>query len=531
MATTGGRVMRLIDSLRLRSLGAQGDHPLESVRESQQVFAELRGGDAMKSLEEITDWFGSVTDAEGMKPERRFEVVRQLDELAQTHRIKLARDFGVTSGRQSRTQEAKLWAVNHDLWERAARAYEDLIKRVEAREKGSDALRKEVAFIAVRALRAASMRLKWIYVRYGPVPADLWAGMAHAYRFAEARQAERVRVTPYPTIPGESSPEEEYLHGLLLAASAPDALTPAGLDVVERLIAGSASKFRITAQPSPDSTYWVDLADPRPPLRLAAPPARMTAGLRFFATAAGHTDVLLLLDRVEKTRELPRGVDVGGTTDPEVVIEVLQHLRLNWAPQPPVRRTERRRIQAKVQVVHGFEAIVGVMRPSDLDFDLGGSPDGEIWFVENLSAGGFGASVMQSEGGWLAIGALIGVKAEAAGSHWEVAIVRRLSRDDRAPKGQVGVGVQILSGEALIGMFTTNIGRWANGIATVDGIVLPEGGEPGAVLVALPRGLYLPGEQLLAMIEDRRHLMFPIGIVDRGADYDLIKFRAMVQDG
>jgi hypothetical protein len=530
MATTG-RMMRLLDSLRLKSLGAAGDHPLESAREAQQVFTELRGGDAMKSLEEITDWFSSVTIAETMKPERRFEVVRSLDDLAQTHRIKLARDFGVTSGRQGRAQEGKLWSVNHDLWARAAQAYEDLIARIEKREKGSDALRKEAAFIAVRALRACSMRLKWLYLRYGPVPGDLWASMARAFRFAESRQAERVRVTPYPTIPGESSPEEEYLHGLLLAASAPDALTPAGLEVVERLIAGSASKFRMTTRPNPDSTYWIDLDHPRAPLRLAAPPAQLSPGLRFFATAAGHTDVQLLLDRIEKTRELPRGVDLGSTTDPEVVIEVLKHLRLNWAPQPPVRRTERRRAQARAHVVHGFEAIVGVMRPSDLDFDLGGAPEGELWQVENLSAGGFGASVAQPDTEWLAIGALIGVKAEGGAARWDLAIVRRLSRDDRGPRGQVAVGVQILSCDALVGMFTTNIGRWANGVATVDGIVIADAAEAGSVLVALPRGLYLPGEQLLAMIEDRRHLMFPVGIVDRGADYDLIKFRAMVQDG
>jgi len=60
--------------------------------------------------------------------------------------------------------------------------------------------------------------------------------------------------------------------------------------------------------------------------------------------------------------------------------------------------------------------------------------------------------------------------------------------------------------------------------------VVPEGGEPGAVLVALPHGLYLPGEQLLAMIAERRHVLFPVGLVERGQDYDLIKFRAMMQE-
>jgi hypothetical protein len=88
----------------------------------------------------------------------------------------------------------------------------------------------------------------------------------------------------------------------------------------------------------------------------------------------------------------------------------------------------------------------------------------------------------------------------------------------------------VISRAPIVGVFTTNIGRWAHGVATVEGIVIPEGGEPGAVLVALPHGLYLPGEQLLAMIAERRHLMFPIGLTERGEDYDLIRFRAMAQD-
>ena len=109
--------------------------------------------------------------------------------------------------------------------------------------------------------------------------------------------------------------------------------------------------------------------------------------------------------------------------------------------------------------------------------------------------------------------------------------MRRLSRDDGAPKGQASAGVQVVSRLALAGTFTTNAGQWGNGVPTVEAIVIPDCGEAGAMIVALPSGLYLPGEQLLAMIEDKRHLLFPIALVESGADYDLIKFRAMVQQG
>ena len=530
MSSPRRTMQMLLGSLRLPRLGAEDDHPLANPREADAIFAELRAADSVKALEEISDWLLSVVGAESLKPERRCEVIRMLDESAQPHRIKLARDPGA-GGRQVRPQEAKLWSISHDLWMHAAAAYDDLIGRIEQKEKGGDALRKEIALIAVRALRAGGLRLKLLYIRYAPVPGEIWQSLARAYRLAEARGVQHARLAAYPGIPGETSPEEEFLRALLLAASAPDALTPPRLEIAERLIAAMASRFRVTLQPNPDSTYWFDLANPRQPLRLASPPANLSPGLRFFATAAGHADVEGLLAKLERSNELPRGVDLGAHADPLVVGEVLRHLQLNWAPQPPVRRSERRRLQGQISVAHGLESIVGLLRPADLDLDFGTPLDFETWTVDNLSNGGFGATVPQVSGDWLRIGALLAIRPQVDGATWEVAIVRRFSRDDGAPRGQANAGMQVLSRQPVHGVFTTNIGRWAHGVATVDGIVVPEAGEAGAVLVVLPHGLYLPGEQLLAMIAERRHLMFPIALVERGLDYDLIKFRAMVQEG
>lgn len=522
-------MLKLLDSLRLTRIGADGDHPLASPREAAQIFAELRVGDSLKALEEISDWLHSFAIAENLRPERRFEVIRQLDDLIQPHRIKLARE-AANPERHSRPRELKIKTINQELWARLAVVYDDLIGRIEAKEKGADGLRKEVPLIAVRALRAGAARLKWIYLRYGPTPPDIWGAMARAYRFAEVRGVQHTRLQAYAGLPGESTPEEEFLRALLLSASAPDALTPAQLEVADRLIAHSAVKFRITLQPNPDSTYWVDLANARQPLRLAAPPASLTPGLRFFATAAGHADVNNMLERLEKNHEAPRGVDLGGSVDLELLADVLRHLRLNWAPRPPVRRSERRRLQARVTVVHGLEGIIGSMRPSEIDLDFGADVARESWVIENMSGGGFGATNPQVTGDWLRIGALLGIQPDGVTDRWDIGIVRRLVRDETAARTQASVGVQVISRQPLVGVFTTNIGRWAHGVATVEGIVIPEGGEPGAVLVALAHGLYLPGEQLLAMIAERRHLMFPIALVERGEDYDLIRFRAMAQD-
>ena len=41
----------------------------------------------------------------------------------------------------------------------------------------------------------------------------------------------------------------------------------------------------------------------------------------------------------------------------------------------------------------------------------------------------------------------------------------------------------------------------------------------------------LPDTPLVAMVAGRRHLLFPIGVTERGDDYDMIRFRDMVEEG
>jgi hypothetical protein len=530
-------MLKLLDSLKSAALGgARDDHPLANPKEAEQVFADLRGEDAAKALDEISHWLDSVSTTETLRLERRFELIKRLDETGQPHRGKLARDYG-TMSRQSKFQEGKLWAANHDFWLRCSEAYDSLIRRVEAKEKGSDALLKgNAAMIAVRALRAAGMRLKWLYVRYGPIPAEVWQSLARAYMFAESRRLQLGQIIIYPGLPGDASPEGEFTRALVLAASAPDALSPAELDTAERLIAHSAGKFRVAPQPQADSTYWFDLANPRQPLRLAAPPDQITPGLRFFGTTSGHADIQAMLTRIDQTGELPRGVDLGGVTDVRVVREVLKHLVLNWAPKPPVRKSERRRIQARMMVVHGFAPLVELMRGGGaVDVLVGNTPpETETWVVENMSSGGFGALIPQVKGDWLKIGSLLAVQPDTNGGArgpWDLAIVRRLAREgEGAAKNQASAGVQVLARQAMTVELRPQQGAWATGTYSVEGIYMLDSAEPGAALLAMPPGLYMPGEQLQATVAGRRHLLFPIGITERGDDYDMIRFRDMVQE-
>ena len=531
-------MINLFESLKMAARGRKSGHPLAATKDAEAVFAELRAGEPQKMLEEITHWLESVTNDDELWLERRFELVKRLDEVAQPHRIKVGRDYGSLS-RQSRFQEGKLWSAKYDFWTRTAEAYGDLMLRIERKDKGTDALKAQFGLIALRALRASARRLKWLYVRYGPVPADVWGAISHAYQFADTRKLAQLRITLYPGIPGESSLEEEFMRAMLLAASAPDALTPQEMDVCERVIAHFAGRFRVVKQAQPDSSYWFDLEQFKHPLRLAAPPAQVTPGLRFFSTAAAHADVLAVLAKLDQTSLLPSGIDFGGVADVAVVREVLKHLSLNWAPKPPLRKSARQPVQARVTVSHGFSHLIELMKAGSVDFALDvDAGDTESWVVENMSASGFGATVIPVKGDWLKIGALIAVQPDmpsGGAGRWDLAIVRRLAREGAAgaaaSKSQASTGVQILSRTAIAVSVTNAGGAWGDGSSVIDGIYFADPAQAGSALLALPANSYLPGEQVQTTIGGRIHLLFPVAVTDQGDDYELVGFRDMVQEG
>jgi hypothetical protein len=532
-------MLKLLDHLRIPAVGSRDGHPLDHPKEAEQIFGELRAADSAKALDETAQWLESVAGADNLKPERRFALIKQLDEIAQPHRIRLSRSYAALP-REAKSQEEKLWTANHDFWARCSDAWDNLIDRIEEKEKGCEALVKNQAgMIAVRALRAAGMRLKWIYAHYGPVPSLLWERLARAYEFAEMRRLQLTHLIVYPGVAGDASPEGEFTRALVLAASAPDALSPAELDIVERLAASCAGKFRVSMQPQPDSTYWFDLVEPRPPLRLVVPPTMGARGLRYFATAAGHSDMQALLKKADQGGELPREIDLGGVTDMRVVRDVLKHLVLNWAPRPPVRKAERRRIKARVKVAHGFPCLVELMQRGgdEVDIPLGmPEPETETWMVENISVGGLAATVPQVNGDWLKIGSLLAVQPDVPGGasdQWDLAIVRRLAREGDAKgaaKNQASAGIQVLARKAITVDLRPRDSAWSGGIASVEGIYMHDAAEPGAALLAIPPDLYMPGEQLQTHVAGKRHLLFPIGVAERSHDYDMIRFRDMVED-
>lgn len=491
------------------------DHPMTDIKEAKKLLEELPTNDAFKCADELTHWLESVRAAEGFKPEYRAQLVQLLDETAQVHLRKLARDY-MASPRLARFQEMRLWTALHDYWREAAAAYMGCIGLYADGAKGADALKGAMPLLLVRALRALATRLKWMYVRYGPMDVSVWGEIAKMFAFAEQRKLARAAVTVYPGIPGESSPEQEFLKAVMLSASSPDSLLPLEMELCERLIAHFCAAFTLRLDLQPDIAYWIDLASGQAPLRLARPPQHAPT-LRFFAAGRALEELDSLTRAVKAAGAVPSQVNLGGTYPAETVLDVLNHLALYWSPRPPERKHQRHLVKSRLNVTHGYAGVLAVLD----SFSAAENADMETWIVENVSAGGFGAGIPEIKGDWLKIGCLLGLQPEG-GDNWVLGVIRRLSRD-AAQKGSVGIKTIARSAQP-VGL------TLADG-SSETGILLKDGSEaPGEARVLFRAGVFVPGQNMEYRKGELACLLLPQGVIAAGDEYEVVRFREMVRD-
>jgi len=355
-----------------------------------------------------------------------------------------------------------------------------------------------------------------MYVRYGPMDQSVWGVIAKVYALAETRKLAQSVVTLYPGIPGESTPEQEFLKVVMLSASSPDSLLPLEMELCERLIAHFCASFTLRLDLQPDIAYWIDLATSQAPLRLARPPQHAPS-LRFFAAGKALQDLESLIVTIKTTGNVPSQVNLGGSYPAETVLDVLDHLALYWSPKPPERKHQRHRVKSRLNVVHGYDGVLSVFGAG-----LGDSADTETWIVENVSAGGFGAGIPEMKGDWLKIGCLLGLQPEG-GDNWVLGVVRRLQREI-PQKGSVGIQTIAKSARLL----QLSVGGGAGG---ESGILIGDGSEsPGEARVLLRSGVFVSGQNMEYRKGEMTCLLMPQGVVESGEEYEVVKFREMIRE-
>lgn len=498
------------------------DHPMAEIKEARKIIDEIPGNDSIKAIDELFHWLESVRGVEGFKPDYRATLFQMIDDAAQIHARKLAREY-MSATRLSKFQEARLWGALHEFSRQSALAFAQCVDLFAAGAKGADALKPLMPLLTVRALRALAAQMKWQYIRYGPFDNSMWGLFAKIYALAESRKYAQTRLLPYANVPVESSPEQEFLRAVMLAASSPDSLLPLEMEIAERVIANVSASSSLVLEKQPDIAYWIDLAAGRPPLRVARPPEHAPT-LRFLAIGTVQKDLERLIKSIKATNAVPSDLILGGTYEPETVLSVLQHLALYWSPDPPARRAPRHNVKSRLKVTHGFDGVVAALSPEQsLDFDETGM---ESWVVENVSTGGFGAAISQIKGDWLRIGALVGLQPEG-GDNWLIGVIRRFSRES-PQKGTVGIQTLARNGRTIqLDAQGAGAGR-----ESAPGILLdaPAPGAGHEVEVLLRSGTMAPGQNLQYREGEKVYLLLPTRTVQSGEDYDRVCFRQMMRD-
>jgi hypothetical protein len=490
--------------------GGKPDHPLADDKGAKEVLASLPANDAAKAIEDLRHWVESVIETEGFKPERRAELVLLLDETAQVHQRKLARDY-LSNPRLPKFQEARLWGALFGLWKDLAGAYTACIVQFAADSGSLGKLKAQLPLFCVRAVRAVAAQLKWHYMHYEQGDAAVWQALGQVYRYAEDRKVHRESVPVYAGVPVNSSAEREFMKALMLAASSPDCLMPLDIELAERIVAHFSAAFLISNAHQPQATYnWVDLASGTPPKRLTqTPPA--SPGLRFFAAGAAIAQLDNMI-RVVESGAVPADLNLGGTYEPGKVLTVLQHLKLYWAATPPVRKNDRYAVKHRLTVVNSFEGILARLK-------AGGDTAAESWVTDNISAGGIGAVLDKAQGDWLRIGKLVGLSVEGGSGACSVGMVRRCSR---LPQQQSSVGIRLFAKES----FAVELG----GRERPDALLLNDGRAlKEEALICQPEGAFDKRASPTMAFEGHGYLLIPVEVSVTGDDFELARYRVMQQ--
>jgi hypothetical protein len=381
-----------------------------------------------------------------------------------------------------------------------------------------DAVKAQLPLLLARALRSVAQRIKWQHMRYGPVDGSAWGVLNKAYAFAELRKLATAKVVVYPAVPGESTPQLEFLKAVMFSASSPDSLLPLEVEIAERIIGEYVPRVMLASAPGAENGYWIDLAQSMGPARLARAPQPGPTTLRYFGASAALADLEKLIDTILESGAVPSSVNLGGVYDTDTLVGVLRHLASYWSPEPPERKHPRHNVKSRLSVAHGFDGVLGVLDTSaSLDFDNSAV---ESWIVENVSAGGFGAVIPQLKGDWLRVGAMLAMQPEG-GSNWVLGLVRRVNKGENH---QARVGIQTLSKAPMVSQFSF-------GVVTEPAIFL-KGTEPdrGEASIALRTGVFAPTQNLEADRDGKRHVYMPVGLVERGEDYEIGRFREMIRE-
>ncbi|MDH4234643.1 MAG: hypothetical protein OEV15_05875, partial [Gallionella sp.] len=328
-------------------------------------------------------------------------------------------------------------------------------------------------------------------------------------------------VSLYPGLAGNTSVKCEVGHLLVWYDSGLSALSPLQIHLTERLTAHFCSAVEIYPQLTQQCRICFDLNHPGEPARINMD-ATTHPALRFIGMSAMQPRLEDLM-KVLKKNIVPEDINLGGSYSAEVVVEAAQHL-LSYLAAPPVRRHVRRVAEVALNIVNGFGKLVECSEAL-LGFD---ERKPMRWITDEISIEGFSASVPAKGSEDIGIGSLLGIQPEGV-PHWGAAVVRRLLRKN---ENQMNVGAEILANRVIGVVLNYNSavgGAIENGQSALW-LYSKKSEESGEVKLLMKADTFTQSRSLKILLNEKEYLLMPVGLLEKGLDYDLAKFRFVVQE-
>ena len=495
------------------------ERPLAESRKVRELIAKLPSNDSVRALGEIASCIESLNMAESLKLDSRFEDLDLLDGASRQPERKIFADYLATP-RQKKTHEHHLWSSAFEFWRLLGEGYYKCLELADGEPAGAASSPASMALYAGRALRCLRQQLRWKLMRYEVPEPRVWKTVAQIFQLVEERGFLDESVAVYPGSSGTSTVRQEFVKGAMLAASSTDSLQPAAQDLAVRMVSYFSGLFVVSKDPD-GCTHWIDLAEPKAPVRILRNPPNVPS-VRYIGAGPALRELEQLRAHLTYTRTVPEGLSLGAQDDHEVVLALLKHLELDWAGKTQARRFERKTIAARVTVVPGFAEIARALEFATNDsLDFTHQQSAESWIVQDISAGGYGAVIPAVAGDWVEVGSIIGVEGDSF-RQWRIGLIRRVTRNEQ----QQRVGVQLLTEVAtLVGLRPA--GAAATAKAAPGVLLSPKIERDKEAEILTPRGLCAARNSVEISLGKTTHTMVPLDLVEHDGDYDRMKFKVV----
>ena len=487
------------------------DHPMADTARAKEIIAGFPAEDSIKATHDAVHWLNSLSETEGFKLARRYELIDMIDVPIKRHGQKLLEQY-LALKPLSKVQEGLTWTAAMDFWKALGDAYMVCVAQSEADREAATVFRKSLPPLVARAMRAQMLQIKWILMRYGYVTDSYWHTVARLHNYAESGGFLDEMTDIYGGTHGRGTVRQEFLRVLMLGVSSTGGVSPIKQNIAERAIAYFSSVFISGKESGEGRNFIFDLNGSMPPARvLAAPP--QGAKLFYFGAGSALDGAQRIIDAINETGALLFDINLGPGENIDQMADTLVHLAFNWEKVLPPRDSERRQVSASMQVAHGLD---GILSP-------GGSGASDAWIVENASNEGYGAIVVGVRSEWLQVGVLIGFRPDSA-TPWGAGVVRRVETDAR---GQRHVGIQVISRTVVSATICTLSASGARGAPQQVILLDTEPSSSGYLLAVLEPGTFSLRESLEATrtADGKIYMLSPSSMVESGVNFDRVRFK------